>query len=107
MSTVIVRMQVKPDKENEFLEIFSEVAEVVKTREAECLIYAVWKTGVPYQYYHIASYRTQAGRNYHTDLHKDGIGPRFLPCLEGDPQAEELGEQVLGILDYKSDRLID
>lgn len=95
MITVIVKMQVKPHKEDEFLSIFREVASSAQTQETGCVIYAAWKTEKPYHYYHIASYRDQAARDYHETLHKDDIGPRFLPCLEGDPQVDHLGPDVL------------
>lgn len=94
MPTVIVRMKVKPSKEQEFLSILREVAHIVKSEETDCVIYAAWATSTPYHYYHMASYRDQAGLDTHERLHKETIGPRFLPCLEGNPEVERLGLDV-------------
>lgn len=62
MSTVIVRMQVKPECEQEFLRIFGKVAAVVEADEDDATIYAVWRTARPQEYLLVESYRSEAGR---------------------------------------------
>lgn len=96
MSTVTVRMKVKPDMESEFLRIFHEVAAIVEDREPDCVAYAVWATGTPHEYFLIESYRSEAGRRFHNELHS-AVAPAFFACLEGTPETETLGPQLLGI----------
>ena len=96
MSTVTVRMKVKPEMEAEFLRIFRAVAAIVEAEEPDCVAYAVWETGTPHEYFLIESYRSEAGRDFHNQRHKD-VAPAFFACLSEAPQTERLGAQVLGI----------
>lgn len=96
MPTTIVRLKVRPEKEQEFLDIFREVSDRVKAKEPECTLYETWETGTPHEYYHLVSYRTQAARDFHSEINTN-VGPRFLPCLYEDPQVEELGVQIVGL----------
>ncbi|MEO0412223.1 MAG: antibiotic biosynthesis monooxygenase family protein [Pseudomonadota bacterium] len=96
MSTVTVRMTVKPEREEEFLKIFRDVAAIVEEKEPDCIAYAVWATGTPHEYFLIESYRSEAGREFHNQLHAD-VAPRFFACLEGTPVTETLGPQMLGV----------
>lgn len=96
MSTVTVRMTVKPEREEEFLKIFRNVAAIVEEKEPDCVAYIVWETGTPHEYFLIESYRSEAGREFHNKLHAH-VAPQFFACLDGAPETETLGEQVLGI----------
>lgn len=96
MPTIIVRLSVKPEREQDFLDIFREVSERVKAQEPECTLYETWKTTKPHEYYHLVSYETQAARDRHAELNTD-VGPRFLPCLAEEPKVEDLGDKVLGL----------
>lgn len=96
MSTVIVRLRVKPEHEDKFLTIFREVAEIVAADEPDCTIYAVWETGTLNEYLLVESYRSEAGRNAHNERHA-GVFQTFMDCLAEAPQTETLGRQVLGI----------
>lgn len=95
MSTVTVRMRVLPEREEEFLQIFRDVAAIVEEKEPDCVAYIVWETGTPHEYFLIESYRSQAGRDYHNSLHA-AVAPKFFDCLDGPPTTEQLGKQVLG-----------
>lgn len=95
MSTVTVRMRVKPSREQEFLKIFREVAEITQREEKDCLIYAVWETGEPHEYFLVESYKSAAGRTEHETRHS-GVAPAFFACLDGPPETVTLGGQVLG-----------
>lgn len=96
MSTVTVKMRVKPARKADFLNIFKQVAAIVASDEPDCLIYAVWETGTPHEYFLVESYKTPEGRTYHETLHS-GVAPAFFDCLEGKPETVQLGKQVLGI----------
>lgn len=96
MSTVTVKMTVMPEKEQEFLRIFKEVAAITQRDEEDCLIYAVWKTGQPHEYFLVESYRSEQGRKDHEARHS-GVAPAFFACLDGPPETVVLGEQVLGM----------
>lgn len=96
MSTVTVTLQVKPDREAEFLQIFNQVAAIVEADEPDTLIYAVWETGTPHEYFLVESYRTEAGRENHNKIHA-AIAPKFMDCIAQPPQTQTLGKQILGI----------
>jgi len=96
MSTVTVTLQVIPEKEAEFLRIFKQVAAIVEADEPDTLIYAVWETGTPHEYFLVESYRTEAGRENHNTLHSAQMAP-FIACHTQMPQTQTLGKQVLGI----------
>lgn len=96
MSTVTVKMRVKPDRESEFLNIFKQVAAIVETQEPDCLIYAVWETGIAHEYFLVESYRSEAARTLHEAMHSK-VAAAFFDCLEGKPETVTLGKQVLGI----------
>lgn len=96
MSTVTVKMRVKPEREEDFLQIFKDVATIVASDEPDCLVYAVWETGTPHEYFLVESYRSEEGRKYHETLHS-AVAPAFFECLEGKPETMPLGRQVLGI----------
>ncbi|MEM1019993.1 MAG: antibiotic biosynthesis monooxygenase family protein [Pseudomonadota bacterium] len=96
MSTVTVRMNVKPEKEEEFLQIFRDVIAIVEAEEDDCHIYALWETGEPYEYFLVEGYRNEAARTAHNERHKS-IGPNFFACLEGPPEVLSLSKQLMGI----------
>ena len=96
MSTVTVRLKVRPEMEAEFLRIFRDVAAIVEAEEPDCVAYAVWETGQPHEYFLVESYRSAAGRDFHNQRHK-AVAPAFFACLDGLPKTEQLGAQVLGI----------
>lgn len=96
MSTVVVRLRVRPAKCDRFLEIFRAVADSVEADEPDCLIYALWETTTPYEYLLVESYRTEAGRSTHNERHGN-VWPEFMSCLDGKPETERLGAQLLGV----------
>jgi len=96
MSTVTVRMQVKPEKHDDFLEMLRDVIAQVDAHEPDCLVYSVWETGTPYEYFLVESYRTEEARALHNERHKH-IAEAFFACLAGPPQAETLGKLAMGI----------
>ncbi|MCC5862581.1 MAG: antibiotic biosynthesis monooxygenase [Gammaproteobacteria bacterium] len=96
MSTVTVRMRVKPEMEAEFLRIFRDVAAIVESDESDCTIYAVWETGLPHEYFLVESYRSEAGRALHNARHA-AVFEAFMACLAAPPATETLGAQALGI----------
>ncbi|MEM7568893.1 MAG: antibiotic biosynthesis monooxygenase family protein [Pseudomonadota bacterium] len=95
MSTVTVRMKVRPEREADFLKIFSDVADIVETEEPDCVAYMVWETGTPHEYFLVESYRSDAGREEHNKRHA-AVAQEFFACLDGPPETETLGRQVLG-----------
>ncbi|MEM9879103.1 MAG: antibiotic biosynthesis monooxygenase family protein [Pseudomonadota bacterium] len=96
MSTVTVRMRVKPEKHEEFLQIFRDVIAIVEAEEPDCQVYSVWETGEPYEYFLVESYKSEAGRAQHNERHK-AIAEAFFACLDGVPDTETLGAQVIGL----------
>lgn len=98
MSTVIVRMRVKPDMENRFLEIFHEVVQKMKRSEPQTRVYAVWKTQQEHEYLLVESYTSQSGRELHERQHT-GVFTEFMSCLASPPETEVLGDFVLGVPD--------
>jgi quinol monooxygenase YgiN len=96
MSTVTVRLRVKPEKQAEFLAIFRDVAAIVEAEEPDCTVYAVWETATPQEYLLVEAYRSEAGRTYHNQRHA-GVFHAFIACLAEPPETEQLGAQVLGI----------
>lgn len=95
MSTVTVRMKVKPDRHDDFLRILKDVTEAVQTSEPDCFVYATWKTSTPFEYLMIEGYRSEAGRELHNSRHS-GVAPEFFDCLESPPVVEQLGDLLFG-----------
>lgn len=95
MSTVTVRMKVKPDRHDDFLRILKDVTEAVSTGEPDCFVYATWHTETPYEYLMIEAYNTEAGRELHNERHK-GVAAAFFDCLEAPPTVEKLGDVLFG-----------
>ncbi len=98
MTTLIIRMQVKPEKESRFLEIVNEIVGAMKTTEPETRIYAFWRTQVPYEYFMIESYTTASALEFHIGQHI-GYQKEFSTCLSAPPQTEQLGDFVTGYPD--------
>jgi len=96
MSTVIVRMRVKPEKEARFLEIFREVCAKMETGEPDARAYMVWRAEAAHEYVLVESYRTEAGREFHNQAHT-GVFQEFMDCLAETPETEALGEFVVGV----------
>ena len=95
MSTVTVRMKVKPEKREDFLRILTEVTDAVEESEPDTVVYATWETETPNEFFMIESYRSQEGRDFHNEQHK-AIAPEFFACLDGPPEVETLGALVRG-----------
>ncbi len=95
MSTVTVRMRVKPECEARFLEILAAVTRRVKAEEPDCLVYSTWATTEPHVYLMVESYRTAAGRELHNSLHA-GVAPELFSLLAERPQVEQLGALAVG-----------
>lgn len=90
MSTVTVRMKVKPDRHDNFLRILEDVTKAVKESEPDCFVYATWRTENPHEYLMVEAYHTEAGRELHNERHS-GVAPAFFECLEEPPIVEKLG----------------
>lgn len=95
MSTVTVRMKVKPEKHDEFLRILHDVTAAVEANEPDCFVYATWKTEAPFEYLMVESYRSEDGRAFHNEQHA-GVFHDFMACLEGPPEVETLGALEAG-----------
>lgn len=95
MSTVTVRMKVKPDRHDDFLRILEEVTEFVQSDEPDCFVYATWKTSTPYEYLMVEGYRSEVGREFHNKQHS-AVAPAFFDCLEAPPEVEQLGDLLFG-----------
>ncbi len=101
MSTVTVRMRVKPEKEKRFLEILSEVISKMKLSEPDTRVYAVWKTQNINEYLLVESYVSEAGRELHNRNHTE-VFSEFIACLAGPPVTEALEDFVVGVPDTGS-----
>lgn len=95
MSTVTVRMKVKPESHDDFLRILKDVTQAVEDSEPDCFVYATWKTSTPFEYLMVESYRSAEGREFHNAQHA-GVAKEFFDCLEGSPVVEELGDLLFG-----------
>lgn len=95
MSTVTVRLRVLPEKREEFLKIFTDVAAIAEAEEPDCRAYAVWHTGREDEYLLVESYRSEAGRQNHEDMHA-GLMEPFMACLAEPPETEVLGDFAFG-----------
>lgn len=96
MSTVLVRMRVKPEAEAEFLRILKDVTDQVAEGEPDALVYATWKTERPHEYVMVEAYRTPAGREYHNERHS-AVAAAFFATLDGPPEVETLGDAVFTV----------
>ncbi len=95
MSTVTVRMRVRPEREARFLEILDDVTAKVAAHEPDCRVYATWATQEPQVYLMVEAYRSEAGRELHNQLHA-AIAPEFFSLLAEPPVVETLGAVVAG-----------
>lgn len=95
MSTVTVRMKVKPERHEDFLRILAQVTASVDAKEPDCFVYATWKTQTPYEYLMVESYRSEDGRAFHNAQHAN-VFEDFMSCLEGRPEVEQLGDMLFG-----------
>lgn len=95
MSTVTVRMKVKPGCHDDFLRILQDVTQAVQDDEPDCFVYATWKTSTPFEYLMVESYRSEEGRDFHNAQHTD-VFHAFMDCLAEPPKVEVLGSLVFG-----------
>ena len=95
MSTVTVRMKVKPECHDDFLRILKDVTQAVEDSEPDCFDYATWKTSTPFEYLMVESYRSEAGRELHNAQHTD-VFQGFIDCLVEPPRVEALGDLSFG-----------
>lgn len=98
MTTLVIRMQVKPEKEKRFLEIVTAIVGAMKDAEKETRVYAFWRTQTPYEYFMIESYTSAEALEFHIGRHI-GYQKEFGTCLAKAPEVEELGEFVVGYPD--------
>ncbi len=96
MSTVILHMRVRPEKENRFLEILRRVTVEMRVSEPDTRVYAVWKTNTRHEYFLVESYRNEAARQQHNAAHA-AVFEEFMSCLAQPPRVENLGAFVVGI----------
>lgn len=95
MTTLVIRMQVKPEKEERFLEIVNTIIGAMKTTEPETRVYAFWRTQTPHEYFMIESYLSAAALEFHIGEHI-GYQEEFGSCLAAPPHVETLGDFVTG-----------
>lgn len=101
MTTLVIRLQVKPEKESRFLEIANEIITAMKTTEPKTRVYAFWRTKNPYEYFMIESYTDPSGLEFHINQHIS-FKEEFGTCLSAIPDVEELGAFVMGYPDETS-----
>lgn len=98
MTTLIIRLQMKPEKEERCLEIINSIIAKMKTTEPETRVYAFWRTKTPHEYFMVESYTTDTALEFHIGQHLENQD-EFVSCLAKPPQVEKLGDFVAGYPD--------
>lgn len=98
MTTLVIRLQVKPEKEDRFLEVINEIVGSMKGNEPQTRVYAFWKTKTPYEYFMLESYTTASALQHHIGRHS-AFQEEFATFLSSPSKIEELGEFVIGYPD--------
>lgn len=98
MTTLLIRMDVLPEKEERFLNHIQGIVETMPGHEPETRVYAFWRTKTPHQYFMVESYTSAEALHSHIERHKHGQA-EFQTFLAKPPQVEELGDFVVGFPD--------
>lgn len=98
MTTLVIRMQVKPEKEARFLEIISHIVNAMKDEEPETRVYGFWRTKTPHEYYMLESYTKASALQHHIQRHS-AFQEEFGTLLSAPSDIEELGDFVVGYPD--------
>ena len=98
MTTLLIRMQVLPEKEERFLEHIRGIVESMPGHEPETRVYAFWRTKTPHEYFMVESYTSPEALKFHISRHIDGQ-KEFQTLLAKPPEVEELGDFVVGVPD--------
>ena len=98
MTTLIIRLQMKPEKEERCLQIIDGIIEKMRTTEPDTRVYAFWRTKTPHEYLLVESYTNAKALEFHIGQHMAGQ-EEFMSCLSQSPQVETLGEFVTGYPD--------
>lgn len=98
MTTLIIRLQMKPEKEERCLQIIDGIIEKMRTTEPDTRVYAFWRTKTPHEYLLVESYTNAEALEFHIGQHMAGQ-EEFMSCLSQPPQVETLGEFVTGYPD--------
>lgn len=101
MTTLLIRMNVKPEKEDRFLETIHSIVDSMLGHEPETRVYAFWRTQTPHEYFMVESYLTKEDLGHHIDRHKEGQA-EFQTFLAKPPEIEELGDFVVGVPDVET-----
>jgi quinol monooxygenase YgiN len=98
MTTLLIRMQVLPEKEERFLEHIRAIVASMPGHEPDTRVYAFWKTKTPHEYFMVESYTNAEALKFHISRHIDGQKV-FQTFLAKPPEVEELGDFVVGVPD--------
>jgi len=98
VTTLIIRMRVKPEKEERFLEIAHTITGAMKDNEPEVRVYGYWRTQEPYEYLMLESYLSASALDFHIAQHEE-FRDEFGTLLSEPPEIETLGEFVMGYPD--------
>jgi len=82
----LARMTVKPDREDEFLQLVRSLEEKVNANEPDTLYYRFFRLREPRQYAVMESFADEAAEEKHMNsAYLAETAPPLLDCLEGDP----------------------
>lgn len=90
MTAFIARLRVKPDKEQEFVELQQELARLTYENEPGTLVYDMIKSrNEPHAYVVMATFRDEDAFEAHqTSSFHDDLVPPILDCLSADMELE-------------------
>ena len=95
MFAIVARLKVQQDKEDEFVEVMSELARQVREEEDGCLLYQLSKAKEPHLFVMMERYASKEALAEHSKTaHFAKAVARFGPLLDGEPQIEILKEIV-------------
>lgn len=90
MTAFIARLRVKPEKEQEFVDLQQELARLTYEHEPDTLVYDMIKSrDEPHTYVVMATFRDEAAFETHqnSSFHDDLVPP-ILACLSSDMELE-------------------
>lgn len=86
----ISRMQVKPDKQREFIQLCREMEALVKAHEPDTLVYKFYRLDDPNGFAVIESFKDEVADKAHQEAeHAKPVIEKMLPCL-ADGYSREL-----------------
>lgn len=98
MTTLLIRLQVLPEKEELFLKHIRGIVETMPGHEPDTRVYAFWKTKTPHEYFMVESYTNAEALKFHISRYIN-TQEEFQTYLAKPPQVEELGDFVVGVPD--------